>query len=275
MIRRANNECNLSRAAPFAPRARELAAPRVIRAACVALGALLALAGAAAHAQEGDDDRWVESGRESLRDQGDYPWYDSEGDQVRRIDLESDAEDAGGPMPRSGVSTFLGELLGAIVRSIFWIFLLVVFAAVAALIIWALFRSDWRQAKEQKVRVTTSTGVDRVDDLPVPMPPTGDLLAEARRLYEAGRYDEAIVYLYGHQLVHLDKHQLIRLARGKTNRQYLRELRKHPSVCDRLEMTMVAFEDAYFGRHALPRSRFESVWNLLPDFHRHVEQIAA
>ncbi len=275
MIGRANNGCDFAWAAPFAPRAREHATARLIRAACVALGVLCALAGATARAQDGDGGRWVESGRDSLRDQGDYPWYDSDGDQVRRIDLKADPQEGGKTATRPGISVFFGALLNAIAGSIFWIFLLVVFAAVAALIIWALFRSDWRQAKGQKLRVTTSTGVDRVDDLPIPVPPTGDLLAEARRLYESGRFDEAIVYLYGYQLVHLDKHQLIRLARGKTNRQYLRELMKHPRVRDRLETTMVAFEDAYFGHHTLPRSRFESVWNLLPDFHQHVEQSAA
>ena len=33
-----------------------------------------------------------------------------------------------------------------------------------------------------------------------------------------------MIYLFSHQLVQLDRHQIIRLAKGKTNRQYLREV---------------------------------------------------
>ena len=51
-----------------------------------------------------------------------------------------------------------------------------------------------------------------------------DLLAEARRHYQAGNYGAAIVYLFSFQLVQLDQRQIIRLAKGKTNRQYLREV---------------------------------------------------
>ena len=47
------------------------------------------------------------------------------------------------------------------------------------------------------------------------------LLEEARRSYEEGDYNTAIVYLYSYQLVKLDQNQWIRLAKGKTNRQYL------------------------------------------------------
>ena len=35
---------------------------------------------------------------------------------------------------------------------------------------------------------------------------------------------------------------------------------------------MVAFEDVFFGEHSLSRSRFESCWNQLEEFHEGVEQ---
>ena len=273
MMHGADNECDFVSA--LSRRERGHVAARGILAACVAICALHGVIVSRAHAQEGDGDRWVETGRGSLRDQGDYPWYDSEGDQVRRVDLQADAGTDDGPTTAPAPVLFVDRLLSVFVELIVWVVLLLVFAALVALVIWALFRAEGRQVREQKSRVSTSTGVDRVDGLPIPVAPQGDLLTEARRLYQAGRFDEAIVYLYGYQLVHLDRHQLIRLARGKTNRQYLRELTKHPPVRDRLEATMVAFEDTFFGRHSLPRSRFESVWNLLPEFQSHVEQIAA
>ncbi len=74
-----------------------------------------------------------------------------------------------------------------------------------------------------------------------------DLLAEARRHYQAGNYGAAIVYLFSFQLVQLDKRQIIRLAKGKTNRQYLREVGPRAALLRLVEQTMVAFEDVFFG----------------------------
>jgi hypothetical protein len=93
-----------------------------------------------------------------------------------------------------------------------------------------------------------------------------DLLAEARRHYEAGNYGAAIVYLFSFQLVQLDRRQIIRLARGKTNRQYLREVGPRISLRKLVEQTMVAFEDVFFGNRQLRRDRFESCWARLEEF---------
>ena len=41
-----------------------------------------------------------------------------------------------------------------------------------------------------------------------------------------GDYGMAIIYAYAYQLVELDQHHAIQLRKGKTNRQYLRELRR-------------------------------------------------
>jgi hypothetical protein len=65
------------------------------------------------------------------------------------------------------------------------------------------------------------------------------------------------------------------LARGKTNRMYLRELRQQPQLKSILELTMTAFEDVFFGNHNLSREEFEACWRQLDDFHKHVEQVAA
>jgi hypothetical protein len=63
--------------------------------------------------------------------------------------------------------------------------------------------------------------------------------------------------LYSHFLVRLDQGHKIRLAAGKTNRQYLRELASASSR-RMLETVMLAFEDAFFGKHRLARERFEA-----------------
>jgi len=109
--------------------------------------------------------------------------------------------------------------------------------------------------------------VDLIEQLPFQVAaPKSDLLAEARRHFEAGNYNQAIVYLYSHQLIQLDQHAMIRLNKGKTNRQYLLELRRASSLRDILSRTVLAFEDAFFGRHVLDAQRFGACWADLDRF---------
>ena len=102
-----------------------------------------------------------------------------------------------------------------------------------------------------------------------------DLLAAARRCYESGDLARAIVFLFSHQLVQLDEHHLVRLAKGKTNRQYLREIRRKPSPGEQIlplvQKTMLLFEGAFFGNHPPSPDQFESCWSALDEFHRLVE----
>ncbi len=100
-----------------------------------------------------------------------------------------------------------------------------------------------------------------------------DLLAAARAYLEAGDLGNAIVHVFAYQLVELDKHHLIQLTRGKTNRQYLGELRTHPKFIDLLTPTMLAFEDFFFGHHELSGPRFQACWKDLDDFHQHLERV--
>jgi hypothetical protein len=81
-----------------------------------------------------------------------------------------------------------------------------------------------------------------------------------------------MVYLYSHLLVTLDRAQLIRLTKGKTNRQYLREMAGAKSLAAILTGAMVAFEDFFFGKHDLERERFEQSWQRLDEFTRLVER---
>jgi hypothetical protein len=100
-------------------------------------------------------------------------------------------------------------------------------------------------------------------------------MAQARRHFEAGEFAQAIIYLYSYQLIQLDRHQLIRLTKGKTNRQYVRELRSRRELRDVLFRTMVVFEEVFFGHHSLSRERFESCWRRMDEFHQHLAQAAA
>ena len=101
------------------------------------------------------------------------------------------------------------------------------------------------------------------------------LIMGAQRQYENGNFAEAIIYYYSHQLVQLDRCQLIRLTKGKTNRQYLREIAERAGLFDLLTQSVQMFEDVFFGHHALNRERFEAVWRRQDQFDSLLEQTGA
>jgi hypothetical protein len=224
----------------------------------------------------------VEAGGQSLRESGRYPWYDAAQDGVKPIPLassgEADSDNRNskwtaqpsaatpGRMPRI---SFLGGLLNWVGVTLLIVFL----ALIAWLIAKAFLRDEISEGVARKV-IETSRDVDRVEALPFKLrKPTGNFLDEARRLYEAGDYSEAIIYFFSYQLVELDRQHLIRLAKGKTNRQYLREVRQRPNLQAILGITIVAFEDAFFGRKTLTREQFERCWSRLGEFQAELERL--
>ena len=105
--------------------------------------------------------------------------------------------------------------------------------------------------------------------------PRSDLLGDARRHYEQGNYDEAIIYLFSYELVRLDRSSVVHMAEGKTNRQYLREALSVRPLANILERTMLAFEDVFFGQRRLDRAGFEACWSQLTEFEHLVAQAHA
>jgi len=157
-----------------------------------------------------------------------------------------------------------------------WIVIVALFLLVILLLVQAFLRRESRSAvaASDDEAIGRESDVDRVEDLPFRVRrPRSDLLTEARRQYEMGNYGEAVIYLFSYQLVQLDENQLIRLTRGKTNRQYLREIRRQATLYEMLQMTMIAFEDVFFGNHRLDRARFEACWNRLDEFHGQVQGV--
>lgn len=215
----------------------------------------------------------IEQGRQSLRSQVEYPWYDAENDRLRRVEVpedeqaEEDADDQ--PTPQAAGGSAAGSGMSVFLQVVVWIFIALLFAAVVGALIWAFLRAENQRSSDSTEVVQSSREVDRIENLPFKIrTPQSDLLAEAQRHYEEGNFREAVIYLYSYKLVELDKHHRIRLTKGKTNRQYLREVRSQQSLAALLERTMVAFEDVFFGHHDLSRQRFERCWNDLPQFRR-------
>lgn len=234
--------------------------------------------------------RAVEAGQEALTAGSDFPWYDEENDTIRRIDVETPEEVATHrgskwqakptQAPSANRISWLAglfEAFGVILTWLLWVGIAAVFALLIFLLLRAFMNigAEAGASSEGPEDEVSRTEEDLIESLPFQMKrPQGDLLAEARRHYEQGNYGEAIIYLFSYQLVQMDRHDIIRLARGKTNRQYFREVWPRPDLRKMFERTMVAFEDVFFGHHSLDREGFESCWVCLDDFHEHVEQAA-
>ncbi|MBS0209625.1 MAG: hypothetical protein JSS27_11800 [Planctomycetes bacterium] len=209
-------------------------------------------------------DQPVESGKKALGRVGGN-WYDSQQDGLRRIDFNTRVEEekpverrartpskGGGEAASLGMMLMWGVVIGVLV--------------ILCLAMAKFFLGGAGEPRDEK-RSQAAVNRARIEALPFELKSVdGDLLAEARRRYEAGDYSGAFVYLYSHELVELDRQQVIRLARGKTNRQYLREASRCGGLRGIVEPCMIAFEEAFFGHRQLDRARFEASWGRLEEF---------
>ena len=252
---------------------------------CILQFLLLASSAVAQSATDPTAAEAVEAGREALEGRTYYPWYDPESDGVRRVEVTPVKK----PPPPSNPNWRWPEWKGWNgnwnLADTFWTVMQVIFwGVIAALFVYLvvlltrvfLGRESAAAVSADEQHIETCAAADRIEHLPFEVRrPQGDLLAEARRWYEEGDFRQAIIYYFSYLLVELDRRQVIRLTRGKTNRQYLREVRRHRrEVAGLVEQTMVAFEDVFFGDHALERERFESCWSGLESFQQQLQQPA-
>jgi hypothetical protein len=209
----------------------------------------------------GSADESVQSGRAALGSHWSYPWYDESTDGARLIPIEPEqvakpekAQEYPTSAPSGGSNEMVVVVIGAILLGgLAWILARAYLKAESAAVV-------------VETRSSREIDIARIEHLPFHLAAgKTDLLAEARRLYEQQRYGEAMVYLYSHQLLELDRLHVIHLAKGKTNRQYLREIVRQSAggaagaqVKDQFSASMVAFEDVFFGHHELERARFEA-----------------
>ncbi len=229
---------------------------------CAALGGV-AFALQSAVAQ---DDPAIDSAKEALRDRSQIPWYNADTDSLQPVEL---------PKPRRDLNWDLSWLAQPL--NILLIVIAVVLVSLLAWFIVKLIRerehAQTQGGRTQRERMATA---DRVEALPFLRDRSQhDLLGQARYHYEQGNYSEAIIYLFSYELVELDRSTLVRLAKGKTNRQYLREAGRVRPLAGLLEHTMITFEEVFFGRRPLDRAGFEACWNQLPQFESLVSQSQA
>lgn len=229
----------------------------------------------------------VEAARDTLTDVTTYPWYDAQKDSIHRIDVHPQAElEASVREPNwenewdldLEMPAFNWGGLWDILSAVCWVGFGGLMLGLIAALIWAFSRADILANEDGNLENGGETALDeqmaRIENLPFILESSRtDLLAEVQRHATAGDFRTAIIYLFSYQLVYLDRHQMIRLRKGKTNRQYLNEVRKNLSLRKVLEQTMFVFEDVFFGDHPIDRRQFESCWKNMDEFHSQVEQV--
>ena len=156
-----------------------------------------------------------------------------------------------------------------------WILLGVVLAVVVGLIIWLCLQMESRTGSSAgSTEFFDDEDLEqRIRQLPFDLTKStkGNLQELALQAAGRGDYNRAVMLLFSHVLISLDRKNLIQLRKGKTNRQYIREIRRHPELINYYEKVMVPFEDSFFGDHEVDKNRFESCWKALGEFHRSME----
>ncbi|MBL8827957.1 MAG: DUF4129 domain-containing protein [Planctomycetaceae bacterium] len=202
-----------------------------------------------------------------------YPWYDSAQDDLQTITVPPPREpwfDWKWNFSGFNFNFSLGELL----RLLTWL----LFAALLTWIIYKLCQTYLRREASQATWASNEldSADDRIEHEALPLPTNehwGDLLDRARQFFEQGNYRQAMIYLFSHQLVELNRQQVIHLSKGKTNRQYLREVRRQSTLAPLFERSIETFELAFFGNAALSREQFESVWRSQGEFQQQLASL--
>ncbi len=141
----------------------------------------------------------------------------------------------------------------------------------------AVSMKSWDRSKlASKRSLQIQIDPTRVADLPFEaVEEMRDPLERSRQLANAGDYNGAILFLYGYKLLALDRAGKLVLHRGKTNRMYLMELGGERRLRELLSPTVEAFEEVYFGKYALDRARFMSLWKSVDEFHQILAAVMA
>ena len=148
-----------------------------------------------------------------------------------------------------GSSLSIGNVFG-------WMLLLVIFIGGVALLVYVFSRAEIdlvpaRSSSERgrkKDDAPDQQTIERMKHLPAELRRTDvNMRTEAERLMNEGIYEQAIILLFGHQLLLLDRAGMLRLNRGKTNGKYVRETRAaDPKVATLLRSTVTRVRKLLF-----------------------------
>ena len=213
-----------------------------------------------------------------------YPWYNAQSDQVERIEMNDRPQIQSKnrqtiplqPAKKNAKANKWnwgnpGSFLGGL--SVFaWILIGVLITGIAGVLFWAFLRLEPNELPDDESARQRSMA-ESIKQLPFDLDSeSGDFRKAAHNEFLAGDYQKAMIYLFSHVLVSLDQKGHIRLRKGKTNRQYLVELRPYRSLANFYQRVMVPFEATFFGDHDLEKQDFERCWNQLEDFQKDIDQ---
>ena len=158
--------------------------------------------------------------------------------------------------------------------ALFYIFWVIAVVALIGLVIWIIMNSrvEIKSGTDDISRPDRSIA-ESIRHLPFEMEVSqGDFRQQAQTAYQSGDFRRALILLFSHVLVTLDQVKLIRLEKGKTNRQYLRQLSDHPLLVGYYGDVMVPFEQTFFGDYPVTKEVFDQCWQGLDDFQSTVER---
>ncbi|WP_186776191.1 DUF4129 domain-containing protein [Rubripirellula reticaptiva] len=216
-------------------------------------------------------------------------WFDSDKQSLIPVDVDPELDDSVNrdsrwlPKPEKvakpktpttpTTNTGNGGLFGTgwtLANVLGWGLLATLFALAIAIILFAMNKAEIDLTANPSTRCGSVANnntpdeqmIQRMKHLPAELRRTDvNLRTEAERLMNENLFDQAIILLFGHQLLLLDRVGMLRLNRGKTNRKYLRETREiNPKTSTALQETVDAFERSYFGRHEITASEFAELW---------------
>lgn len=241
--------------------------------------------GIAAHGQSNDD-------LAGALKKYDYPWYDADSDQLEPLESKSEAFPMSSERneielgkakipkvkppstpPAGGAGTAGGGWLGGFdLTSLLMTILITVIVCALAFLFYKFLavessQDDGASARRKKLLS------ESIEQLPFDLQAAGgDFRSLAQQAYQAGDLRRAFIFLYSHVLVTLDQNERISLRKGKTNRQYLKEVWEDPKLSSYFKSVMLPFERAFFGDHEPAPDQFERCWSGLDNFHSHLGQ---
>jgi hypothetical protein len=203
------------------------------------------------------DDQPGDSAKAALRKRS-YPWYDAQNDSYKSLRVREPRK-----LNDDSIRDFGSlSIFGSILQIGMWVILGILVAGFVILLVqWIrnyvsppdLIKSD---------EPTAVISVERLEALPEKARGVHDLLGEAERLASSGAYAQAMTFYYSWQLTQLDRQAFLELQRGKTNRQYLNEVKKSsPELSGLFRSSIRLFEDAFFGHLEISKESFDSVWS--------------
>lgn len=155
----------------------------------------------------------------------------------------------------------VGDRLDAIADRapvIYWAIVGVMFAMAALLIyhIYLTMRSAFGPGRRRR-RVEKAQPEPEIENEPQ------TLRERAEEEAAAGRFAEALRYLYLALIHHLDRREVLRYDRSRTNHEYLRQAREHPRVLGPLRKVTGLADRAWYGHYGLGRPEYEQAAELV------------